>query len=111
MARVPASDVVTLDGQSVATVNGAEVAISVDGDSVMVDDANVIAVDVELMPEFERAAYADPESVVDELRRARRLFRERGWRMVDITGKAVEENAARILDAYQALGRRPAASP
>jgi uncharacterized surface protein with fasciclin (FAS1) repeats len=45
--EVPSSDVVTLDGQSVATVNGAEVAISVDGDTVMVDDATVTAVDVD----------------------------------------------------------------
>jgi transforming growth factor-beta-induced protein len=43
---VPSSDVVTLDGQSVATVNGAEVMISVDGDTVMVNDATVVAVDV-----------------------------------------------------------------
>ncbi len=43
---VPSSDVVTMDGQSVATVNGAEVAISVDGDTVMVNDATVTAVDV-----------------------------------------------------------------
>ena len=45
--EVPSSDVVTLDGQSVATVNGADVAISVDGDTVMVNDATVTAVDVE----------------------------------------------------------------
>ena len=44
---VPSSDVVTLDGESVETVNGASVEISVDGDMVMVNDANVIAVDVE----------------------------------------------------------------
>jgi transforming growth factor-beta-induced protein len=43
---VPASDVVALDGQSVVTVNGAELMISVDGDTVMVNDATVIAVDV-----------------------------------------------------------------
>ncbi len=43
---VPAADVVTLDGQSVATVNGADVTITVDGDTVMVNDANVVAVDV-----------------------------------------------------------------
>lgn len=45
--EVPAADVVTLDGESVATVNGAEVMISVDGDTVMVNDATVVAVDVE----------------------------------------------------------------
>jgi uncharacterized surface protein with fasciclin (FAS1) repeats len=45
--EVPSSDVVTLDGQSVATVNGAEVLVTVNGDTVMVDDATVTAVDVE----------------------------------------------------------------
>ena len=44
--EVPASTVVTLDGQTAATVNGAVVSISVDGDAVQVNDANVIAVDV-----------------------------------------------------------------
>jgi uncharacterized surface protein with fasciclin (FAS1) repeats len=43
---VPSSDVVTLDGQSVETVNGAEVQISVDGDTVMINDATVVTVDV-----------------------------------------------------------------
>ena len=36
-----------------------------------------------------------------ELQRARRIFRERGWRVVDITNRAVEENAARILELYE----------
>ncbi len=45
--EVPSSDVVTLDGQEVETVNGATVTISVDGDTVMVNDATVTAVDVE----------------------------------------------------------------
>jgi transforming growth factor-beta-induced protein len=39
--------VVTLDGAEVETVNGASVLISVDGDAVMVNDANVLAVDIE----------------------------------------------------------------
>jgi uncharacterized surface protein with fasciclin (FAS1) repeats len=43
---VLAADVVGLDGQSVATVNGAEVVISVDGETVMVDDATVTTADV-----------------------------------------------------------------
>jgi [pyruvate, water dikinase]-phosphate phosphotransferase / [pyruvate, water dikinase] kinase len=46
-------------------------------------------------------AYADAEAVAEELRRARDLYRRRGWRMVDITGKAVEEAAARILELSQ----------
>ncbi len=44
--EVPASTVVTMDGQSAATVNGAEVTITVNGDAVQVNDANVIIVDV-----------------------------------------------------------------
>lgn len=42
-----AADVVGLDGQDVATVNGATVAISVDGDTVMVNDATVVQTDIE----------------------------------------------------------------
>ena len=45
--EVPSSEVVTMDGESVATVNGADVTITVDGDTVMVNDATVTAVDVE----------------------------------------------------------------
>jgi [pyruvate, water dikinase]-phosphate phosphotransferase / [pyruvate, water dikinase] kinase len=42
--------------------------------------------------------YAEPEAVVEELQRARRLFNTRQWRSVNTTGKAIEENAARILE-------------
>jgi uncharacterized surface protein with fasciclin (FAS1) repeats len=44
--KVLAADVVTMNGQEVATVNGATIMISVDGSSVMVNDANVVATDV-----------------------------------------------------------------
>jgi regulator of PEP synthase PpsR (kinase-PPPase family) len=40
---------------------------------------------------------------VEELREARRLFRERAWTVVDISGRAVEENAARILELYESI--------
>jgi uncharacterized surface protein with fasciclin (FAS1) repeats len=45
--EVPSSQVVTLNGQEVDTVNGATVTVTVDGDTVMVNDATVTAVDVE----------------------------------------------------------------
>jgi regulator of PEP synthase PpsR (kinase-PPPase family) len=51
--------------------------------------------------------YVDMESVLVETRRARRIFRQHGWRVVDVSGRAVEENAARILqllDAVRASG-------
>jgi uncharacterized surface protein with fasciclin (FAS1) repeats len=42
-----AEDVVELDGEEVPTVNGESVTITVDGDTVMVNDANVIQADVD----------------------------------------------------------------
>ncbi len=45
-ADAPSSVVVALDGQEVETVNGATVTVSVDGDTVMVNDATVEAVDI-----------------------------------------------------------------
>jgi regulator of PEP synthase PpsR (kinase-PPPase family) len=48
------------------------------------------------------ADYASPDAIADELQHARRLFRERGWRSVDITGRAVEEAATRILELVEA---------
>ena len=46
------------------------------------------------------SSYTDSDAVELELRRARKLFREQRWRAIDITGRAVEESAARILDVY-----------
>jgi regulator of PEP synthase PpsR (kinase-PPPase family) len=46
-------------------------------------------------------AYADGEAVQRELMAARRLFLQRGWRIIDITGRAVEEIASRILELHQ----------
>ena len=45
--NAPAEVVATLDGQEVATVNGAPVSISIDGDTVRVNDATVVAADIE----------------------------------------------------------------
>ncbi len=47
------------------------------------------------------SAYTDAESMQTELEIARRLFRQRGWKTVDVGGRAVEENASRIVDLYQ----------
>jgi regulator of PEP synthase PpsR (kinase-PPPase family) len=46
--------------------------------------------------------YASSEAIVEEIRRARRIFRQHGWRVVDVSGRAVEENAARILQLIDA---------
>lgn len=46
-------------------------------------------------------AYTDPDQVMLELDRARKLFRRQGWQMIDVSGRAVEENASKIIDAYE----------
>jgi regulator of PEP synthase PpsR (kinase-PPPase family) len=46
------------------------------------------------------STYAAVDSVQREILAARRLFLQRGWRIIDISGRAVEENASRILELY-----------
>jgi len=42
--------------------------------------------------------YADLPGIRVELREAERLFRERGWNIVDVTGKSIEEVARSMID-------------
>jgi regulator of PEP synthase PpsR (kinase-PPPase family) len=49
-------------------------------------------------------SYTDPDQVMLEIDRARRLFRAHGWRMIDVSGRAVEENASKIIDAFEFTG-------
>ena len=46
-------------------------------------------------------AYTDPDQVMLEIDRARKLYRTKGWRVIDVSGKAVEENASRVLEAFE----------
>ena len=74
----PAEVVLTLDGQSIATVNGAEITVSIDGERVMVNDATVVATDIEasngiihvidtvLLPPAGEPAEEMPEDEVEE---------------------------------------------
>jgi regulator of PEP synthase PpsR (kinase-PPPase family) len=50
--------------------------------------------------------YANTEAIGDELQSAMRLFRSRGWRWIDISGRAVEENASKILEIIESLAQR-----
>jgi regulator of PEP synthase PpsR (kinase-PPPase family) len=47
------------------------------------------------------SAYTNIAAVTEEVEHARRLCRKNGWRIVDVTGKAVEENAARLMEYYE----------
>ncbi len=46
-------------------------------------------------------AYTNEDAMRRELEESRRLFREHGWKTVDISGRAMEENASRIVDLYE----------
>lgn len=48
------------------------------------------------------ADYANPELVEAELREAKTLYRGQGWRTVDISARAVEENASRVIELFEA---------
>jgi regulator of PEP synthase PpsR (kinase-PPPase family) len=50
--------------------------------------------------------YADADAIAGELDQAMRLFRTRGWRWIDISGRAVEENASKILEIIQSIAGR-----
>jgi regulator of PEP synthase PpsR (kinase-PPPase family) len=46
-------------------------------------------------------SYTDPDEIMLELDRARRLCRTKGWRVIDVSGRAVEENASRVIEAFE----------
>ncbi len=45
--------------------------------------------------------YVDRQSVADEITRSRRLFADRGWSVIDVSRRSIEETAAAILDLYR----------
>jgi regulator of PEP synthase PpsR (kinase-PPPase family) len=45
--------------------------------------------------------YTDVEGIAREVDESLRLFRSRGWRWIDISNRAVEENASKILEMMQ----------
>jgi len=55
-----------------------------------------------------REPYADVSAVRQELRESERLALEHGWRLVDVTGKSVEEVAGEIVGLVGGVGARPA---
>jgi regulator of PEP synthase PpsR (kinase-PPPase family) len=54
--------------------------------------------------------YTDPDQVMLEIDRARRLCRGKGWKLIDVSGRAVEENASRVIDALERTAEEAAAS-
>jgi regulator of PEP synthase PpsR (kinase-PPPase family) len=46
----------------------------------------------------DETSYVDPDSVADEVMQSRRLCARRGWPVIDVTRRSIEETAASILD-------------
>ncbi|MBI4031142.1 MAG: kinase/pyrophosphorylase [Proteobacteria bacterium] len=53
-------------------------------------------------------AYLDPIKVEEEVREARRFFAKRGWPVIDVTRRSVEETAAEIQILLQRKGAQSA---
>jgi regulator of PEP synthase PpsR (kinase-PPPase family) len=45
--------------------------------------------------------YVDPEAVAAEIARARRLFADHGWPVIDVSRRSIEETAAAVMNLYQ----------
>ena len=55
--------------------------------------------------------YIAPDRVRDEMRDAKRMFTRRGYPVVDVTRRSIEETAAQIINLYQANRRRTGQPP
>ena len=54
---------------------------------------------------MEAGSYTDEEEVAREINWSRRLFQKQGWPVLDVTNQAVEETAARIVQALGLVAR------
>lgn len=56
-------------------------------------------------------AYLDEDEIKDEIKKARRLFNDHGWPVIDVTKQSIEETAAEIMALLQnhrdKLGEHP----
>ena len=61
-----------------------------------------------MLAQEDETDYTDLETVREEVTKARRLFGERGWPVIDVTRRSIEETAAAILQLYtQRRGAEP----
>jgi regulator of PEP synthase PpsR (kinase-PPPase family) len=49
----------------------------------------------------DNSSYVDREAVADEIAQSRKLCARRGWPIIDVTRRSIEETAAAILDLYR----------
>ncbi len=48
-----------------------------------------------------QSEYVDRIAVAEEIAMSRRLFSERGWPVIDVTRRSIEETAAAVLDLHR----------
>ena len=53
------------------------------------------------LSENDETDYVDPESVASELVEARKMFGRKGWPVIDVTRRSIEETAAAIYNLYE----------
>ena len=53
----------------------------------------------------EQTDYIDMDRVRDEMREAKRMFVKKGYKVIDVTRKSIEETSAQIIKAYQNSGK------
>lgn len=49
----------------------------------------------------EQTDYIDVDRVRDEMRQAKRMYVKKGYKVIDVTRKSIEETSAQIINAYQ----------
>ena len=52
------------------------------------------------MQDTKNTLYTDIEQISEEVRKARRLFTENNWPVIDVTRRSVEETAAAIIQLH-----------
>ncbi len=54
------------------------------------------------LKQTEQTDYIDQDRVRDEMRQAKRMFLKKGYKVIDVTRKSIEETSAQIINLYKA---------
>jgi len=54
------------------------------------------------LKQHQQTDYIDQDRVRDEVRQAKRMFVKKGYKVIDVTRKSIEETAAQIINLYKA---------
>ena len=53
------------------------------------------------LKQHQKTDYVDQDRVRDEVRQAKRMFIKKGYKVIDVTRKSIEETAAQIINLYK----------